>query len=215
MGIGSRDRIGGCPRRKTFQLEPKAVFEYFEKLCSVPHGSHDTKQISDLCVSFAQELGLRYRQDEVNNVIIWKDASPGYEGADPIILQGHIDMVCVKTEDSLKDMTKEGLDLVTDGEWVWADRTSLGGDNGIAVAMILAILADGGLPHPPLEAVFTVDEEVGMDGAFALDCSDLKGKKLVNLDSEEEGVFTVSCAGGVRVDCLLPGVKTPLSGETG
>ena len=148
------------------QLEPKAVFEYFEKLCSVPHGSHDTKQISDLCVSFAQELGLRYRQDEVNNVIIWKDASPGYEGADPIILQGHIDMVCVKTEDSLKDMTKEGLDLVTDGEWVWADRTSLGGDNGIAVAMILAILADGGLPHPPLEAVFTVDEEVGMDGAL-------------------------------------------------
>ncbi len=197
------------------QLEPKAVFEYFEKLCSVPHGSHDTKQISDLCVSFAQELGLRYRQDEVNNVIIWKDASPGYEGADPIILQGHIDMVCVKTEDSLKDMTKEGLDLVTDGEWVWADRTSLGGDNGIAVAMILAILADGGLPHPPLEAVFTVDEEVGMDGAFALDCSDLKGKKLVNLDSEEEGVFTVSCAGGVRLDCFLAGERSSLEGEKG
>jgi len=196
-------------------LKPQKVFEYFEKLCSVPHGSGNTRQISDLCVSFARELGLRYRQDEVNNVVIWKEASPGYEGAAAVILQGHIDMVCVKTEDCPKDMAKEGLDLMTDGEWVWADRTSLGGDNGIAVAMILAILADGTLPHPPLEAVFTVDEEVGMDGAFALDCSDLKGKKLVNLDSEEEGVFTVSCAGGVRVDCLLPGVKTPLSGETG
>lgn len=196
------------------ELEPKSVFEYFEKLCAVPHGSHNTKQISDLCVSFAQELGLKYQQDEVNNVVIWKDASPGFEGAEPVILQGHIDMVCVKTEDCPKDMAKEGIDLVTDGEWVWADKTSLGGDNGIAVAMILAILADDSLPHPPLEAVFTVDEEVGMDGAFALDCSDLKGRKLVNLDSEEEGVFTVSCAGGVRLDCFLPGEYEPLSGDT-
>lgn len=192
-------------------LEPKAVFEYFEKLCAVPHGSHNTRQISDLCVSFARELGLRWRQDEVNNVVIWKEASPGYEGAETVILQGHIDMVCVKTEDCPKDMAREGLDLRTDGAWVWADKTSLGGDNGIAVAMILAILADGSLPHPPLEAVFTVDEEVGMDGAFALDCSDLKGKKLINLDSEEEGVFTVSCAGGVRLDCFLPGEREPLS----
>ena len=196
-------------------LEPKAVFAYFEKLCSVPHGSGNTKAVSDLCVGFAKELGLRWRQDEVNNVVIWKDASPGREGDAPVILQGHIDMVCVKTEDCAKDMAEEGLDLRTDGEWVWADRTSLGGDNGIAVAMILAILADESLSHPPLEAVFTVDEEVGLEGAFALDCSDLKGRKLVNLDSEEEGVFTVSCAGGVRIDCFLPGVRTALNGETG
>lgn len=197
------------------ELEPKKVFEYFEKLCSVPHGSYNTKQISDLCVSFAKELGLRWRQDEANNVVIWKEASPGYENSVPIILQGHIDMVCVKTEDCSKDMTKEGIDLVTDGEWIWGDKTSLGGDNGIAVAMILAILADDTLPHPPLEAVFTVDEEVGMDGAFALDCSDLKGKKLINLDSEEEGVFTVSCAGGMRLDCVLPGEWEPLSEGAG
>ena len=197
------------------ELEPKRVFDYFEKLCSVPHGSHNTKRISDLCVAFAQELGLKYRQDEANNVVIWKDAAPGYEKAVPVILQGHIDMVCVKTEDCPKDMAEEGLDLATDGEWVWADKTSLGGDNGIAVAMILAILADKSLPHPPLEAVFTVDEEVGMDGAFALDCSDLKGKKLVNLDSEEEGVFTVSCAGGLRLDCFLAGEWSPLHGEVG
>ena len=112
-------------------LKPQKVFEYFEKLCSVPHGSGNTRQISDLCVSFARELGLRYRQDEVNNVVIWKEASPGYEGAAAVILQGHIDMVCVKTEDCPKDMAKEGLDLVTDGEWVWADRTSLGGTTAL------------------------------------------------------------------------------------
>lgn len=196
-------------------LEPRAVFEYFERLCSVPHGSGNTKIISDLCVTMAQELGLRCRQDEVNNVVIWKDGTPGYENAAPIILQGHIDMVCAKTEDCTKDMAAEGLDLATDGEWVWAEKTTLGGDNGIAVAMILAILADKTLAHPPLEAVFTVDEETGMGGAFALDCSDLRGRQLINLDSEEEGVFTVSCAGGARLDCHLPARREPLTGETG
>ena len=196
-------------------LQPEKVFYYFEKLCSVPHGSGNTKQISDLCVGFAKELGLKYRQEACNNVIIWKNGSCGYENAAPIILQGHIDMVCAKTEDCTKDMTRDGLDIRTDGEWVWADKTSLGGDNGIAVAMILAILSDETLPHPPIEAVFTVDEEVGMDGAFALDCSDLKGKKLLNLDSEEEGVFTVSCAGGVRLDCALELKQERADGMTG
>ena len=196
-------------------LKPEKVFAYFEKLCSVPHGSGNTKIISDLCVDFAKELGLKYRQEPCNNVVIWKPASPGHESAEPIILQGHIDMVCAKTDDCTKDMTREGLDLMTDGEWVWADKTSLGGDNCIAVAMILAILSDDTLVHPPIEAVFTVDEEVGMDGAFALDCSDLKGKKLLNLDSELEGVFTVSCAGGMRSDCLLPAALTDAAGMEG
>ena len=196
-------------------LEPKAVFEYFEKLCAVPHGSGNTKIISDLCVGFAKELGLKWRQDALNNVVIWKDGTPGYEDAEPVILQGHMDMVCAKTEQCDKDMAREGLDLATDGEYVWAEETSLGGDNCIAVAMALALLADKTMPHPPLEAVFTVDEEVGMEGAFGLDCSDLKGRQLLNLDSEEEGVFTVSCAGGVRMDCRLPGSRGPLTGETG
>ncbi len=197
-------------------LKPERVFYYFEQLCSVPHGSGNTKQISDLCAGFARALGLRYRQEPCGNVVIWKDGSRGYENAAPIILQGHIDMVCAQTEDCKKDMAREGLDVRTDGEWVWADKTSLGGDNGIAVAMILAILSDEALSHPPIEAVFTVDEEVGMDGAFALDCSDLKGRKLLNLDSEEEGVFTVSCAGGVRLDCALDMAREPLeSGVTG
>ena len=196
-------------------LEPKAVFEYFEKLCAVPHGSGNTKIISDLCVGFAKELGLKWRQDALNNVVIWKGGTPGYEDAEPVILQGHMDMVCAKTEQCDKDMAREGLDLATDGEYVWAEETSLGGDNCIAVAMALALLADKTMPHPPLEAVFTVDEEVGMEGAFGLDCSDLKGRQLLNLDSEEEGVFTVSCAGGVRMDCRLPGSRGPLTGETG
>jgi len=196
-------------------LEPKAVFTYFEKLCAVPHGSGNTKIISDLCVGFAKELGLKWRQDALNNVVIWKGGTPGYENAEPVILQGHMDMVCAKTEHCDKDMTREGLDLATDGEYVWAEETSLGGDNCIAVAMALALLADKTMPHPPLEAVFTVDEEVGMEGAFGLDCSDLKGRQLLNLDSEEEGVFTVSCAGGVRMDCRLPGSRGPLTGETG
>ena len=196
-------------------LKPERVFYYFEKLCSVPHGSGNTKQISDLCVGFAKELGLKYRQEACNNLIIWKDGSCRYENAAPVILQGHIDMVCAKTEDCAKDMTRDGLDVRTDGEWVWADKTSLGGDNGIAVAMILAILSDETLPHPPIEAVFTVDEEVGMDGAFALDCSDLKGRKLLNLDSEEEGVFTVSCAGGVRLDCAFSAPQESADGLTG
>ena len=194
-------------------LEPKAVFDFFERLCAVPHGSGNTRIISDLCVTMAQELGLRYRQEDCNNVIIWKDASPGYESAAPVILQGHMDMVCAQTEDCPKDMTREGLDLATDGHYVWAEKTSLGGDDCIAVAAIFAILADDSLPHPPLEAVITVDEETGMDGAVALDCSDLKGRRLLNLDSEEEGVFTVSCAGGLRADCFLPAAKEPLDGE--
>lgn len=196
-------------------LAPKDVFSYFEKLCAVPHGSGNTEIISDLCAGFARELGLRHRQDGANNLVIWKDGTPGYENAAPVILQGHLDMVCAKTEDCSKDMAKEGLDLATDGEWVWAEKTTLGGDNCIAVAMILAILADDSLPHPPIEAVFTTDEEVGMDGAFALDCSDLKGRELLNLDSEEEGVFTVSCAGGTRLDCVLPGAAERLDGDAG
>lgn len=195
-------------------LEPKPVFDYFEKLCAVPHGSGNTKLISDLCASFARELGLKYRQEDCNNLIIWKDASAGYENAAPVILQGHMDMVCAQTEDCTKDMSREGLDLRTDGTYVWADKTSLGGDDCIAVATALAILADDSLPHPPLEVVFTIDEETGMDGAAALDCSDLKGRLLLNLDSEEEGVFTVACAGGLRADCFLPAARQALGGES-
>ncbi len=184
-------------------LKPERVFRFFEMICAVPHGSGNTRQISDLCVRFAEERGLRVRQDEYNNVVIWKEASPGYEQAPPVILQGHIDMVCASEPDCGIDMAKDGLRLFVDGDWVKAKKTSLGGDNGIAVAIIMAVLDDDSLRHPAIEAVFTSDEETGMDGAIGLDVSDLRGKNLVNLDSEKEGFLTVSCAGGVRVDCLF------------
>ena len=184
-------------------LKPEKVFGFFEMLCSVPHGSGNTKQISDLCVRFAQERGLRCKQDEMNNVIIWKDATPGYENAEPLILQGHIDMVCASEPDCGIDMKTDGLRIVVDGDWVKAYKTSLGADNGIGVAITMALLDDDTLRHPRLEAVFTTDEETGMFGADSVDLSVLEGRNLINLDSEEEGYLTVSCAGGVRVDAFF------------
>ena len=185
-------------------LEPKSVFAYFEKLCSIPHGSGNTKQISDYLVSFAQEHNLRYEQDALNNVIIYGDGTCGMEDHDPVIIQGHMDMVCEKDEDCTVNMETDGLDVTHDGEFVFAKGTTLGGDDGIAIAYALAILADPTIPHPPLEVMITVDEETGMYGAAGIDLSRLKGKVLLNIDSEEEGVLTVSCAGGAGAVISLP-----------
>jgi len=193
-------------------LEPGAVFGYFEELCAIPHGSRNTKAISDYLVAFAKEQGVRCIQDESNNIIMFVDGTCGMEEHEPVILQGHMDMVCARAEGCDKDMASEGLDIATDGQWIWAEGTSLGGDDGAAVAMILAILDDDSLAHPPIEAVLTVDEEVGMGGAAALDCTDLRGRKLLNLDSEQEGIFTVSCAGGLRMDCHIPAATLPAEG---
>ena len=194
------------------QLQPQRVFYYFEKLCGIPHGSGNTKQISDFCVDFAKEHNLEYYQDADNNVIIIKEATAGYENADAVIIQGHLDMVCEKTADCKKDMEKEGLDIYIDGEEIRAKDTTLGGDNGIAVAMALAILESNDIEHPRLEAVFTVDEEIGLLGAGSLDVSPLKAAMLINLDSEDEGVFTVSCAGGNSAICKLPIQKENYAG---
>ena len=185
-------------------LAPEAVFAYFEKLCSIPHGSGNTRAISDYLVSFAREHGLRYVQDSLNNVIIFADATPGYEDRPSVIIQGHMDMVCEKDEDCPLDMEKDGLDITHDGSYVFARGTTLGGDDGIAVAYALALLADKSIPHPALEVVITVDEETGMFGAADIDLSGLKGRLLINIDSEEEGIFTVSCAGGARGTIRLP-----------
>ena len=185
-------------------LEPASVFAYFEKLCSIPHGSGNTKAISDYLVSFAQEQGLRYIQDELNNVIIFADGTCGYEDHESVIIQGHMDMVCVKDADCAIDMQTQGLDVTHNGEFVYANGTSLGADDGIAVAYALAILADKSIPHPPLEVVITVDEETGMDGAVGIDLSMLRGRKLLNIDHDAEGSFTVACAGGVKSTISLP-----------
>ena len=185
-------------------LEPANVFGYFEEICAIPHGSGNTKKISDYLVSFAVSHGLRYVQDELNNVIIFKDGSAGYENHPPVILQGHMDMVCEKDAACSIDMDSDGLDLTHDGRWVFAKGTTLGGDDGIAIAYALALLSDESTSHPPLECVFTVDEETGMEGATGIDLSGLKGRTLLNIDSEEEGIFTVSCAGGAKATIMLP-----------
>ena len=187
------------------RLEPRGVFRFFEELCAIPHGSGNTKGVSDWLMAFAQERKLEAYQDQLNNVIIIKEATPGYENAEPVLLQGHMDMVCEKAPGCTKDMDKEGLDLAVEGDTVYARGTTLGGDDGIAVAMALAILDAEGIPHPRLEAVFTVDEEIGMLGAVGMeDVSMLHGRRMLNLDSEVEGVFTVSCAGGNVTRCTLP-----------
>ena len=195
-------------------LQPERVFHWFEELCRIPHGSGNTKAISDYLVRFARDRGLAVRQDEWNNVVIKKPASAGYEAAAPVLLQGHMDMVCEKEPDCKKDMAAEGLELVVEGDTVYAKCTTLGGDDGIAVAMILALLESGALPHPALEAVLTVDEETGMIGAAAIDLSDLRGRLLINLDSEVEGVFTAGCAGGATAVIDIPVKREPLTGES-
>lgn len=186
-------------------LNPNRVFYYFEEISKIPRGSYNTKQVSDYCVSVANELGLSVRQDELNNVVIKKPASKGYEHSPVLMLQGHLDMVCEKESGVKHDFEHDGLDLmITEDGYVTADGTTLGGDDGIAVAIALAILEDDSLIHPPLEVVFTTEEEVGMDGALGLDTSDLHAKYLLNLDSEDEGILTVSCAGGSTVELHLP-----------
>ncbi len=198
--------------RKLAGLKPERVFTYFENLCAIPHGSGNTKKISDYLVSFAKEQGLRYIQDDLNNVILFAEGTCGYEKYPPVILQGHIDMVCEKDEDCPVNMETDGLNIAHDGEYVYAKGTTLGGDDGIAVAYAMALLADKTIPHPPLEVILTVDEETGMDGATGIDLSMLKGCTLINMDSEEEGIFTVSCAGGARGVITLPVTRRAVYG---
>lgn len=185
-------------------LEPAAVFGYFEELCSIPHGSGNTGAISDYLVSFAREHGLRCIQDDLNNVIIFQEGTCGYEDHEPVILQGHMDMVCEKDENCPLNLETDELDVTHDEKYVFAKGTTLGGDDGIAIAYALALLSDNSIAHPPLEVIFTVDEETGMEGATGIDLSELKGRTLINIDSEDEGVFTVSCAGGARGTITLP-----------
>ena len=190
--------------RKLEGLKPEKVFRYFEDISAIPRGSGKEEAVSRYCLDFARERGLAAWRDEHNNVVITKPATKGYEAVPGMILQGHLDMVWEKDEDCEKDFEKEGIDLVVDGDFVRAEGTTLGGDDGIAVAMMLAILDDETIVHPRLECVFTTEEETGLYGAEALDCSRLTGRRMINIDSRREGVFTVSCAGGVGCGCMLP-----------
>ena len=193
--------------------EPKRVFYYFEELCKIPHGSGNTKQISDYLVSFAKEHGLEYVQDEMNNVVIYKPATEGYEDAPAVILQGHMDMVCEKRPDVDHDFTKDPLNISVKDGYVTANGTTLGGDDGIAVAYGLALQESTELAHPALEVLITVDEEIGLLGAEGFDCSALKGKRLINLDSEAEGSLWISCAGGLSGISTIPVQRVEAEGQ--
>ena len=186
------------------QIDYKTIFHYFEEISKVPRGSYHNEKISDYLVQFAKERGIAYRQEECGNVIFRKPASADCRSGKTVMMQGHMDMVCVCEDDS-HDFETEGLNLQIHGDWLEAEKTTLGGDDGIALAYILAVFADDTLTHPALEAVITVDEEVGMEGASVLDASDLKADYLINIDNEEEGVLLVSCAGGASVDVFLEG----------
>lgn len=187
------------------------AIKYFYKICEIPHGSGDMKKISQFCVDFADNHGFKCVRDEADNVIIFKSATKGYESYEPIILQGHLDMVCQSVNSF--DFLNNGITIKQDGDFLSADGTTLGADNGIAVAMILAILESSELCHPAIEAVFTTDEEIGMIGASKLDLNLLNSKKMINLDSEDDGIVTVSCAGGADFIAKLPVETKPIKGE--
>lgn len=185
-------------------LSGDKVFYYFEEICKIPHGSFHEKALSDYIVAFAKERGLYCRQDERYNVVIKKPGTKGYEASPALIIQGHIDMVCEKNGDTEHDFLTEPLKLYIDGDFIKAKGTTLGADNGIAVAYMLALLDHETLEHPPVECVFTVEEEIGMGGATDLDVFDLEGKRFLNMDTEEEGYLMVSCCGGRRMRIYLP-----------
>ncbi|MGL5067944.1 MAG: aminoacyl-histidine dipeptidase [Sarcina sp.] len=179
------------------ELQPYDVFKYFEDISQIPRGSGNEKAISDYLVKFAKDLNLEVVQDEAYNIVIRKPATKGYENAKGVIIQGHMDMVCEKNKGTEHDFEKDPLKLRIVGDNIYATDTTLGADNGIAVAYGMAVLA-GNYEHPALELLVTTDEEVGMSGAIALDGKNVQGKILLNADSEVEGEFLVSCAGGAR-----------------
>lgn len=186
------------------QLKPKEVFEMFEEISKIPRGSSDEKAISDYIAATAKVEGFFVYQDEAHNVIVKKNGTTGFENSAPVILQGHIDMVCEKNANVVHDFMKDPIKLQVEGDFITADGTTLGADNGIAVAYMLAILKSKTIAHPPIEAVFTADEEAGMNGARSLDYSKLQGRQLINLDSEEEGHILTCCAGGLRAKITIP-----------
>ena len=199
--------------KKLAGLEPKAVFEYFEQIASIPHGSWNCGPISQYLVDFADKHGLKSIRDKANNVIIFKDGSAGYEDREPMILQGHMDMVCQKDEGVNINFDTDPLELEVDGDLIYAKGTTLGADDGIAMALFLAVLADDTIAHPPLEVVFTADEEVGLIGASAIDVSMLKGRRMLNVDTFREGTFTAGSAGGAYVTVKLPVERTDYEGQ--
>mgnify|MGYP002516685442 CR=1 FL=1 len=178
-------------------LKPERVFYFFEEICNIPHVSYHTELLSDYCEEFAKNHNFRYKRDEFGNVIIYKNATTGYENVPAVIIQGHLDMVCEKNKDVAHDFDNDPIETYIDGEWLRARGTTLGADNGIGMALMLAAITSDTLKHPALECLFTVDEETGLTGAFRLQDGCLQGKQLINLDSEDDGQVFIGCAGGI------------------
>ena len=185
-------------------ITEERIFYHFKEISKIPRGSGNEKQISDYLLNFGRNLGLECIQDGALNVIIKKPASKGYEKAPIVIIQGHMDMVCEKNSDKIHDFTKDPIKLIVKGDYIYADKTTLGGDDGIAVAYAMALLEDNTIEHPALEVLITTDEETGMTGAMAVQPHYINGKIVLNIDSEEEGKLLVSCAGGIRTKSTLP-----------
>ena len=192
--------------------KPEKLFHFFEDVCAVPRGSGHEKGISDFLVKFAKDRGLWVYQDDSYNVIIKKEGSEGAKDKAPVMLQGHIDMVCDKRAGVEHDFEKEGIDLVLKDGVLSANGTTLGADNGVAIALMMMVLDDDEIKHPPVECVFTTEEEVGLNGAQALDKSQITARTMINMDSEEEGVATISCAGGLRVQLTRKVERTAAEG---
>ncbi len=195
-------------------LEPRNVFGFFEEVSLIPRGSGNTDKISEYLISFAKSRNLECYRDGANNVIIIKEAAAGYEEADTLMIQSHTDMVCEKSPECTKDMSADAVDLIAEGDLISADGTTLGADDGIGMAYALAVLDDAALCHPRIEAVFTSDEEIGLIGAFKIDVSGLKAKKMLNLDSGDETTFTVSCAGGITSKTNIPLNRESFDGKS-
>ncbi len=195
-------------------LNPRSVWSYFYDLSQIPRCSKHEEKVITYLKDFAKEHNLPYRKDKAGNICISKPAFSGFESRPAVVLQGHVDMVCEKNADVQFDFATEGLKLKKEGEWITAEGTTLGADNGIAVAMALAVLADSSLAHGPLEALFTVDEETGLTGATNLDPSMVRGNILFNIDSEEEGIFYIGCAGGITTIGAIPVTLESSKGET-
>jgi len=185
-------------------ITEERIFYHFQEISNIPRGSGNEKEISDYLINFGRNLGLECIQDGALNVIIKKRASKGYETAPAVIIQGHMDMVCEKNSGKTHDFTKDPIKLIVKDDYIYADGTTLGGDDGIAVAYAMALLEDTTIEHPALEILITTDEETGMTGAMAVQPQYLNGKIVLNLDSEEEGKLWVSCAGGIRTQSTMP-----------
>ena len=197
--------------KKLVGIKPERVFYHFEEISKIPRESYNEKAISDYLVEFGKKLNLETYQDKYYNVILRRKATPGYENAPGIVIQGHMDMVCEKESDSNHDFKKDPIDLIVDGNRLRANKTTLGGDNGIAIAMGMAILEDESIKCGTIELLATTSEEIDLNGALSLEPNVLKGKMLINIDSEDEGVVTVGSAGGVEIDILLPIEKETVS----